>query len=130
MLEEYPDDYDGFYFFPHDDETGSGVRYDFFRFKDEYAGGVKQDATEAGDMYHIAFIEADDEGVPEVKETFDAIFVDPVIYAENLFGTNLIGCIVRKTDKSQKWFEDHLTSLREKCKLIKIKDQIESIAKN
>ena len=39
MLENMPNDYDGFYFFPHDDETGSGVRYDFFRFKDEYAGG-------------------------------------------------------------------------------------------
>jgi len=106
MLENTPNDYDGFYFFPHDDETGSGVRYDFFKFKDEYAGGVKQDATEVGDMYHIAFIESDDNGIPAVKETFDAIF------------------------KSQKWFEDHLTSLREKCKLYKMKDQIDSIARN
>lgn len=130
MLETSPKDYDGFYFFPHEDDEGSGVRYDFFKFKDEYAGGVKQDATDVGDMYHIAFIEADDNGVPDVKDTFDAIFVDPVVYVENLYGMNLIGCIVRKTDKSKKWFEEHLTTIREKCKLVRIKDQIQSIADN
>ena len=129
MLEKFPQDYDGFYFFPHEDDEGSGVKYEFFKFKDEFAGGVKQDATEVGDMYHIAFVETDDEGRFRL-DNFDAIFVDPVVYAENLYGMDIIGCVVRKTDKSKKWFEDHLTSLREKCKLYKMKDQIESIARN
>ena len=124
-----PKDYDGFYFFPHEDEEGSGVRYDFFRFKDEYAGGVKQDSTDVGDMYHIALVETDNEGKFHL-DNFDAIFVDPVVYAENLYGMNVIGCVVRKTDKSIKWFEEHLTTIREKCKLVSMKNQIQYIADN
>lgn len=111
-------DYDGFYFFQHEDEDGSGIRYDFFKFKDEYAGGIKQDATEMGDMYHIAFIQPNENGIPELSDNFDAIFVDPVVYTENLYGMDVIGCVVRKTDKSKKWFDEHLTTIQEKCKMV------------
>ena len=130
MVTDYPSDYDGFYFFPHETEEESGIRYDFFKFNGEYANGVKQDHSEMGDMYHILFIETDDDGNPVLNDTFDAIFVDPVKYVENLHGINLIGCIVRKTDKSIAWFEDHLTKIKEKCKLSRIRDQIQSIADN
>ena len=123
-------DYDGFYFSRHYDSEGDGIKYDFFKFKDEFAGGIKQDGNDIGDMYHILFIETDDDGETLSMDNFDAIFVDPIKYTENLYGMDVIGCIVRKTDKSQKWFEDHLTTVREKCKLYHIKSQIQSIADN
>ncbi|MFM1810993.1 MAG: hypothetical protein RLZZ382_2218 [Bacteroidota bacterium] len=130
MLAKSPNDYDGFYFSRHYDLEGEGIKYDFFKFKDEYANGTKQDGTDIGDMYHILFIESDDDGHPFVKDTFDAIFIDPVKYTENFYGMDVIGCVVRKTDKSQQWFEEHLTTIREKCKLYPMKSQIQSIADN
>jgi hypothetical protein len=123
-------DYDGFFFTRYQDENSDGIKYDFFKFKDEFSGGIKQDGNDIGDMYHILFIETNDDGETLSMDNFDAIFVDPIKYTENLHGMDVIGCIVRKTDKSQKWFEDHLTTVREKCKLYPMKSQIQSIADN
>ena len=123
-------DYDGFFFTRYRDENSDGIKYDFFKLKDEFADGIKQDGNTIGDMYHILFIETNDDGETLSMDNFDAIFVDPIKYTENLYGMDVIGCIVRKTDKSQKWFEDHLTTVREKCKLYPMKSQIQSIADN
>ena len=123
-------DYDGFFFTRYRDENSDGIKYDFFKLKDEFADGIKQDGNTIGDMYHIIFIETNDDGETLSMDNFDAIFVDPIKYTENLYGMDVIGCIVRKTDKSQKWFEDHLTTVREKCKLYPMKSQIQSIADN
>jgi hypothetical protein len=123
-------EYDGFYFLPHYDGDDEGLRFDFFRFMDEYANGVKKDHSEMGDMYHIVFIKQNDDGDPVLDENFDAIFVDPVEYVNNLLGADLFGCVVRKTDKSEEWLEKYLTRIKESDKLRNIKTQIESIARN
>jgi hypothetical protein len=123
-------EYDGFYFLPHYDGDDEGLRFDFFRFMDEYANGVKKDHCEMGDMYHIVFITHDGEGNPILDENFDAIFVDPVEYVNNLLGADLFGCVVRKTDKSEEWLEKYLTRIKESDTLRNIKTQIESIARN
>jgi hypothetical protein len=123
-------EYDGFYFLPHYDGDDEGLRFDFFRFMDEYANGVKKDHSEMGDMYHIVFITHDGEGNPILDENFDAIFVDPVEYVNNLLGADLFGCVVRKTDKSEEWLEKYLTRIKESDTLRNIKNQIESIARN
>ena len=123
-------EYDGFYFLPHYDGDDEGLRFDFFRFMDEYANGVKKDHSEMGDMYHIVFIKQNDEGDPVLDENFDAIFVDPVEYVNNLLGADLFGCVVRKTDKSEEWLEKYLTRIKESDTLRNIKTQIESIARN
>lgn len=123
-------EYDGFYFLPHYDGDDEGLRFDFFRFMDEYANGVKKDHSEMGDMYHIVFIKQNDEGDPVLDENFDAIFVDPVEYVNNLLGADLFGCVIRKTDKSEEWLEKYLTRIKESDTLRNIKTQIESIARN
>jgi hypothetical protein len=123
-------EYDGFYFLPHYDGDDEGLRFDFFRFMDEYANGVKKDHSEMGDMYHIVFIKQNDEGDPVLDENFDAIFVDPVEYVNNLLGADLFGCVVRKTDKSEEWLEKYLTRIKDSDTLRNIKTQIESIADN
>jgi hypothetical protein len=123
-------EYDGFYFLPHYEGDDEGLRFDFFRFSDEYANGVKKDHCEMGDMYHIVFITQDDEGDPVFDENFDAIFVDPVEYVNNLLGADLFGCVIRKTDKSEEWLEKYLTRIKESSKLRNIKSEIQSIADN
>lgn len=130
MPSNSPEQYDGFYFLPHYEGDAEGLKFDFFRFSDEYANGVKKDHCEMGDMYHIVFIKQDDNGDPIFDENFDAIFVDPVEYVNNLLGSDIFGCVIRKTDKSEKWLEKYLTRIKESDKLRNIKNQIESIARN
>jgi hypothetical protein len=49
--------------------------------------------------------------MPEFDDAFEAILGDPESYIRNLVGAGLYGCVVRKTTKSGKWFEDYLTSV-------------------
>ena len=64
-------DYDGFFFTRYQDENSDGIKYDFFKFKDEFSGGIKQDGNDIGDMYHILFIETNDDGETLSMDNFD-----------------------------------------------------------
>lgn len=100
-------EYDGFYFLPNDDYQES-LRFSFFTLKDSIKG-TPVGGNEIGDMYHIVMFKTDDDGFPVFDETFDAILGDPQKYVENLLGTEIYGCVLRKTDKSNEWLEDYLT---------------------
>lgn len=97
--------YDGFYFAPIEDEEEHNYKLAFFRFQDEYANSTPVDS---GNTYHIAFFRPNDEGLPKFDDAFEAILTDPIVYINNLLGSDLSGCILRKTDKSEKWFEEYL----------------------
>ena len=104
--------YDGFFFTPgsEDDE----LELSFFDYKDEkLKNAEKVENTAVGDKYHIAFFKPDEEGFVQFDESFEAIFADPVIYVQNLSGTNLFGCILRKTTHSYKWFDNYLKKAKE-----------------
>ena len=100
--------FDGFWFLPNDDE---GLKLSFFTFGEDLAGGTPIDSTDLGDTYHLAFFKEDDEGMPVFDDAFEAVLVHPETYIKNLNGAGLYGCVVRKTTKSGKWFEDYLTSV-------------------
>ena len=100
--------FDGFWFLPCDI---NGLNLSFFTFKEEYSGGTTIDNSSNGDMYHLAFFKENEAGMPEFNDSFEAILGDPQNYVKNLTGTGLYGCVVRKTTKSGKWFEDYLTSV-------------------
>jgi len=103
-------EFDGIYFLPHEDEEGNeGLLISYFDFKNEMANGMPIEGTAIGPKYHIAFFKKDDEGNPAFDETFEAIIGDPGKYIENLTGAGIYGCVVKKTNKSQKWFDDYLT---------------------
>lgn len=107
LTDKPPKDYDGFYFLPGrtENETFSIA---FFNLKGEFENGQPVDSTPIGDCYHVAFFKRGSDGQPAFDGTFEAIFADPTVYIENLEGAEIYGCIVRKTDKSGKWFEDYL----------------------
>ena len=104
--------YDGFFFTPGAED--GELELSFFDYNEEsLKNAEKVENTAYGDKYHIAFFKPDGEGFVEFDETFEAIFADPVTYVQNLNGTELFGCILRKTTQSDKWFNNYLTKAKE-----------------
>jgi hypothetical protein len=118
--------YDGFYFLPLDDDE-EGMRFSYFTLSDE-AQGTAIDGNSIGDMYHVVMFKAGEDGLPVFDDFFDAILGDPTKYVENLIGTEIYGCVLRKTDKSGKWIEDYLTRVLGSVIIKKLKGYASSIA--
>jgi len=94
----------------------------FFEFSEELGNQKKVDSkNEIGDLWHIAFFTKDENDNPQFNDSFEAIFSDPVAYVKNLCGTGLYGCVLRKTDKSVKWFNDYLDKVRNRVTIIRLK---------
>jgi len=111
-------EFDGFFFTPTEEEDQ--LKLSFFEFNnDEYSGGIPLDSNSIGDTYHIAFFKPDENGIPVFDDSFEAIFADPVTYTNGLIGTDLFGCILRKTTKSAEWFNDYLTKAKESVIMFK-----------
>ena len=103
-------EFDGIYFLPHEDENGDeGLVISYFDFKNEMANGTPIEGNAIGPKYHIAFFKRGPDGYPSFDESFEAIIGDPGKYIENLTGAGLYGCVIKKTNKSQKWFDNYLT---------------------
>jgi hypothetical protein len=119
-------EYDGIYFMPG--EEGGELILSYFDFNKEMAGGTPIDGNNSGHMYHIAFFNHDEEGQPVYDESFEAILGDPVTYVKNLAGTGIYGFLVRKTEKSGKWFEKYLKSAIEQIIMRKMKYYAQAIA--
>jgi hypothetical protein len=99
--------YDGLYFLPSDEEDG--LKIAFFDLVEPMKSGTPIEGNAIGDKFHIAFFKEGEDGTPIFDESFEAIFADPVTYISQMAGMNLYGCMLRKTDKSTKWFNDYLT---------------------
>lgn len=125
-------EYDGFYFLPFvekesDDEE---LKFVLFKFQDEYADGEKIGGNAMGDEYHIAFFRENENGHAEFDVSFDAILGDPLKYAEGLIGSNLYGCIVRKTTKSTEWFQGYLKRVLQNITITNLKIYAENLQNN
>lgn len=113
------DEYDGFYFLPGDEDGDLNIAYFKFKPGEEFTGEPVQDSP-MGSTYHIAFFRRDANGDPMFDETFDAVFTDPAVYIQQLVGSNLYGCVLRKTEKSSKWWEEYLTRAQKTCMMNKL----------
>jgi hypothetical protein len=111
------DEYDGFYFLPGDDEYEINIAY--FKFKEEW-DSTPVESSPLGDKYHIAFFKRDANGDPMFDEEFEAIFADPSIYIQGLTGAKLYGCVLRKTEKSDKWWQEYLDRAQKTCLMNKL----------
>lgn len=101
-----PQEYDGMYFLPGDDDNELQISY--FRFSDEFANREPIESTSIGHKYHIAFFKRDENNLPVFDDAFEAIFGDPSVYVSNLAGAGVYGCVLKKTDRSSTWFEEYL----------------------
>lgn len=102
------ENYDGFYFIPTETEEESSYKLAFFTFKDEMANAKPIESSEMGDKFHIAFFKPDENDLPVFDDSFEAILTDPIVYINNLIGSGVSGCILRKTEKSEVWFQEYL----------------------
>lgn len=120
-------DYDGFYILPslHDD----GIKLSYFDFNDDFEKGKKIESTSFGDKYHVIFLVAGKNDIPELDDHFEAIFSDPEIYVQGLLGADVYGCMVRKTENSSIWVEEYLKRTLGRVMIEKTKMYAESIAK-
>lgn len=100
-------DYDGFYLVPG--ETAEEIELKFFKAIDSDMG-ISVDCTDVGDMFHVIFFRHK-EGKLVYDEHFEAIFADPVVYANGLAGGKIFGTFMRKTDKSHEWWNNYLKDL-------------------
>lgn len=124
--------YDGFTIVP-DEEDFENSQIIFFNLDDESKEGTPVDNSPMGDMYHVVLFKAQTETEDfKFDETFEAIFVDPLVYAKRLL-PNFYSMFVRKTDRSGPWFEDYMKKLLEALLLINLqqhKENLQSIADN
>ncbi len=111
-LDDIVDNYDGFYFIPTETEEESSYKLAFFTFKDEMANAKPIESSEMGDKFHIAFFKSDENDLPVFDESFEAILSDPIVYINNLVGSGMSGCILRKTEKSEVWFQEYLDYIK------------------
>jgi hypothetical protein len=110
-------EYDGFHMMPSDDDK---ITFSFFKINEKYLQGETIGKSSVGDNYNVLLLKHDSEGV-HINDVFEAIFSDPVVYAERLVGMNLYGTFVKKTEESQKWFNDYLTETKEKVIMLNSK---------
>ena len=114
------ENYDGFYFLPGKDDDEMAIS--FFEFGEELGNQKKVDSkNEVGDLWHIALFTQGEKGEPVFNDSFEAIFSDPEIYAQNLSSIGIYGCVLRKTDKSVKWFNDYLDKVKNRVTIIRLK---------
>jgi hypothetical protein len=102
-------EYDGIFFTPGEEE--GALKIEYFILNDEYKCKPIE-STVVGHKYHIAFFKLIEEGVVTFDEHFEAIFADPTVYVENLAGHNIYGTVLRKTEKSGKFWENYLTTIK------------------
>jgi len=127
----HPNEYDGIYFLPGEKEHELAIHCWEFKANTEYAAATPIDGNQMGNMYHIAFFRKDAEGNPTFVEHYEAILGDPEEYLKNLKGTRLYGCVLKKTEKSGKWWEEFLKRALSYITLKKLKTHgksMESIA--
>jgi hypothetical protein len=126
--EKASSEYDGIYFLPGEDEGELVLSY--FDFNKEMADGIPIENTNFGYMYHIAFFKGGDRGIPVFDESFEAILGDPATYIKNLTGSGIYGCVVKKTEKSGKWFEEYLKRTIGYIQMRKMGSSLKSILEN
>jgi hypothetical protein len=117
------EEYDGFYFLPGEEEYDINIAY--FKFKEKWDAPAIE-SSPLGDKYHVAFFKRDINGDPMFDEEFEAIFADPSVYVQGLAGAKLYGCVLRKTEKSTKWWCEYLERAQKTC----LRNKLISVASN
>jgi hypothetical protein len=92
-----PEDYDGFYFLPPENENEEGFIFHFFKLKNGLSDGKPIDNSKLGDMFHVAFFKRGTTGKPEFDDAFEAIFIDPITYvSKTLMGSEITDVFAEK----------------------------------
>lgn len=118
--------YDGFYFSPHDDDEleHEALKISFFELVDSEFSNEPEEKYLLGHKFLLAFFKFDEDDVPVLDETNEAILSDPEVYVNNLIGSGLFGCIVKKTPRGVAWFKDYLKTADEVVQKYKMEKKL------
>lgn len=125
-----PSEYDGFRFYPSNDDGMDGFAVSTFDFANEMANSTPIGNSSMGYTYHVALFQHDGDEKVKINDLFEAIFVDPLVYLKNLAGTDFFGFFVRKTDKSDAWVVEHVDRMTDGEFSRNLKSSLMSIANN
>jgi hypothetical protein len=122
----YPEKYDGFTVIPGEEDYDES-QIVFFNLDENSKEGIPIEYSPMGDMYHVVLFKAKSD-IQDVKfdEAFEAIFIDPLVYAKRLL-PNFYSMFVRKTDKSGPWFEDYMVTLLKELLIHNLKQRKEDL---
>jgi len=109
-------EYDGFYFLPGNEDS---LTLAYFTFDKDEHRGKPIESSDLGDKFHVAFFGTNEDGTLFFEEQFEAIFIDPYTYIKNLIGTKVYGCILRKTENSEKWWQEYLENAIIACERLR-----------
>jgi hypothetical protein len=123
-------EFDGFYFVPDDDDYEENCKIAFFKIKDGEGNSEPIESSEMGLKYHLCLFTHDENSLPVFDDAFEAILVDPLVYVKGLVGTGISGCIVKKSEKSEKWWIDYLDYIMNGEFKQKAREALESVAQN
>ena len=93
---DYKHELDGFYFIL---DEGNKLLFETFK----YAKPGEVIGNELGDMHHIVIYREDEYDAVSAIEKFEAVLLDPVVYAKELLKAGYYGMISKKTTTSDEW---------------------------
>jgi len=125
-----PSEYDGFRFYPSNDNGMDGFAITTFDFTNDLANSAPIENSSMGYTYHVALFQHDGDEKVKVNDLFEAIFVDPLVYLKNLGGTDFFGFFVRKTDKSDALVIEYVDKMTDGEYSRNLKSSLMSIANN
>ena len=101
------DEHDGFMFLPTDDENT--VHVESFKYQENTK---KIRGSDLGYYHHILIWKEKEDGDMDHFDLFEAILVDPLIYASDLINMKWYGIIGIKTEKSEEFFNDIMERIK------------------
>ena len=105
--------YDGFHLLPNMKDDSVGLEFHFFSLdnKEGFENSHSKEPSvknSIGELYNVLLMKQTEDGGVEIDGVFSAIFADPVIYAENLLGTNIYGTFVKNNELCNVWWEHYV----------------------
>jgi hypothetical protein len=116
MTSKNKEGYDGFHFLPNpESEDENEFIFHFFKLTPVEGSNLKTETiggNEIGDMYNVLLMkEAENENV-EIDDVFQAVFADPIVYAENLIKCEIYGTILRNSELNFRWWKDYVSTTK------------------
>lgn len=117
--------YDGFHFLP-DPESEGDYFMQFFtleRKDGDKTENVPLGSTDVGDLFNVLLMRQNENSI-EVTDIFQAIFADPVVYAEGLIGSDHYGTFVRHTELAKEWWDVYVKKTQDTVNLFNLTGKV------
>ena len=117
--------YDGFHFLP-DPQSEDSYMMQFFTLERKDGDQTENEplgSTDVGDLFNVLLMRQKENGI-EVTDIFQAIFADPVVYAEGLIGSDHYGTFVRHTELAKDWWNLYVQKTQDTVKIFNMTGEV------